>query len=314
MFQIILLRMVMMRITLRQLQIFIAIAQSGSTTAAGEVIALSQSAISASIAELEKALNVQLFDRVGKRLLLNDHGRAMLPQAMALVNGATSLENSFNEIAPSILIIGASLTIGNYLLPTILANYWRAQGIVLGELMPPLQVVVANTADIVSKVVNFEVDIGLIEGPCNRVDISVSPWLEDELLLVVAPNHPVLQENGEFISPDRLTKANWLLRERGSGTREALEQALLPYIAQLKSSLEFNDHEAIKQSAVQGLGIACLSRTVVRDMLDAGKLVELKTPFGKLMRRFSLLVHHQKQVTPGMQHFMNHIFKNQKDT
>lgn len=314
MFQIILLRMVMMRITLRQLQIFIAIAQSGSTTAAGEVIALSQSAISASIAELEKALNVQLFDRVGKRLLLNDHGRAMLPQAMALVNGATSLENSYNEIAPSILIIGASLTIGNYLLPTILANYWRAQGIVLGELMPPLQVVVANTADIVSKVVNFEVDIGLIEGPCNRVDISVSPWLEDELLLVVAPNHPVLQENGEFISPDRLTKANWLLRERGSGTREALEQALLPYIAQLKSSLEFNDHEAIKQSAVQGLGIACLSRTVVRDMLDAGKLVELKTPFGKLMRRFSLLVHHQKQVTPGMQHFMNHIFKNQKDT
>jgi DNA-binding transcriptional LysR family regulator len=306
--------MVMMRITLRQLQIFIAIAQSGSTTAAGEVIALSQSAISASIAELEKALNVQLFDRVGKRLLLNDHGRAMLPQAMALVNGATSLENSFNEIAPSILIIGASLTIGNYLLPTIIANYWRAQGIVLGELMPPLQVVVANTADIVSKVVNFEVDIGLIEGPCNRVDISVSPWLEDELLLVVAPNHPVLQENGEFISPDRLTKANWLLRERGSGTREALEQALLPYIAQLKSSLEFNDHEAIKQSAVQGLGIACLSRTVVRDMLDAGKLVELKTPFGKLMRRFSLLVHHQKQVTPGMQHFMNHIFKNQKDT
>jgi len=313
-FQIILLRMVMMRITLRQLQIFIAIAQSGSTTAAGEVIALSQSAISASIAELEKALNVQLFDRVSKRLLLNDHGRAMLPQAMALVNGATSLENSFNEIAPSILIIGASLTIGNYLLPTILANYWRAQGIVLGELMPPLQVVVANTADIVSKVVNFEVDIGLIEGPCNRADISVSPWLEDELLLVVAPNHPVLQENGEFISPVRLTKANWLLRERGSGTREALEQALLPHIAQLKSSLEFNDHEAIKQSAVQGLGIACLSRTVVRDMLDAGKLVELKTPFGKLVRRFSLLVHHQKQVTPGMQHFMNHIFKNQKDT
>lgn len=304
----------MMRITLRQLEIFIAIAQSGSTTAAGEVIALSQSAISASIAELEKALNVQLFDRVSKRLLLNDHGRAMLPQAMALVNGATSLENSFNEIAPSILIIGASLTIGNYLLPTILANYWRAQGIVLGELMPPLQVVVANTADIVSKVVNFEVDIGLIEGPCNRADISVSPWLEDELLLVVAPNHPVLQENGEFISPVRLTKANWLLRERGSGTREALEQALLPHIAQLKSSLEFNDHEAIKQSAVQGLGIACLSRTVVRDMLDAGKLVELKTPFGKLMRRFSLLVHHQKQVTPGMQHFMNHIFKNQKDT
>ena len=300
-----------MRITLRQLQIFIAIAQSGSTTAAGEVIALSQSAISASIAELEKALNVQLFDRVGKRLMLNDHGRAMLPQAMALVNGATSLENSFNEIAPSILIVGASLTIGNYLLPAILANYWRDHGIVLGEVTPPLQVVVANTADIVTKVANFELDIGLIEGPCNRADIAVTPWLEDELLLVVAPKHPILQGGGELVSAERLTHANWLLRERGSGTREALEQTLLPHIAQLKSNLEFNDHEAIKQSAAQGLGIACLSRTVVTDMLDAGKLVELKTPFGKLVRRFSLLVHHQKQITPGMQNIIDHVFKKQ---
>lgn len=298
-----------MRITLRQLQIFIAIAQSGSTTVAGEIIALSQSAISSSIAELEKVINVQLFDRIGKRLMLNDHGRAMLPQAMALVNGATSLENSYSNVAPSNLIIGASLTIGNYLLPGILANYWRAQGILLGDAVPPLQVVIANTVDIVTKVVNFEVDIGLIEGPCNRADIAVTPWLEDELLLVVAPNHPILQENGEVISPERLTKANWLLREHGSGTREVLEQALLPHIAQLKSSLEFNDHEAIKQSAAQGLGIACLSRTVVADLLDLGKLVELKTPFGKLARRFSLLIHHQKQITPGMQHFMDHVFK-----
>lgn len=298
-----------MRITLRQLQIFLAIAQNGSTTAAGEVISLSQSAISASIAELEKALNAQLFDRIGKRLMLNDHGRAVLPQAMALVNGATSLENSFNEVAPSMLIIGASLTIGNYLLPAILANYWRSQGVVLGEVTPPLQVVVANTADIVNKVANFELDIGLIEGPCNKTDIAVTPWLEDELLLVVSPNHPFLQSGEALVSAGQLAHANWLLRERGSGTREALEQALLPHIAQLKSNLEFNDHEAIKQSAAEGLGIACLSRTVVTDMLEAGKLVILKTPFGKIVRRFSLLVHHQKQITPGMQNFITHVFK-----
>lgn len=298
-----------MRITLRQLQIFIAISQTGSTTAAGEAIALSQSAISASIAELEKILNVQLIDRIGKRLMLNDHGRAMLPQAMALVSSATSLENSYSEVAPSILIIGASLTIGNYLLPKILANYWRSQGVVLGEVIPPLQVVVANTADIVGKVANFEVDLGLIEGPCNRTDVSVTPWLEDELVLVVSPNHPLIRASGEIVSPELLAKSNWLLRERGSGTREALEQALLPHIAQLKCSLEFNDHEAIKQSAAQGLGVACLSRTVVMDMLDTGKLVELKTTFGKLMRHFSLIVHHQKQTTLGMQHFINHAVK-----
>lgn len=296
-----------MRMTLRQLEIFVAIAQNGSTTAAGEKIALSQSAISASIAEFERNLNVQLFDRVGKRLLLNDHGRAMLPQAMALVNSADNLEQSYLNNSPSQLIIGASLTIGNYLLPVLLADYWRMQGIALGDSTPPLQVVVANTSNIGAKVANFEVDIGLIEGPCHRPEIAVTPWLLDELLLVAAPTHAVVHEYGKSLIPaDRLAKANWLLREPGSGTREALEQALLPHINQLKSSLEFNDHEAIKQSAVQGLGIACLSRLVVSDMLEIGKLVELNTMAGKLGRRFSLLVHHQKQITPGMQQFMTH--------
>lgn len=297
-----------MRLTLRQLQIFVAIAQSGSTTAAGEQIALSQSAISAAIAELERNLNVQLFDRVGKRLLLNDHGRAMLPQAMALVNSADNLEQSYLNNTPSLLMIGASLTIGNYLLPALLADYWRLQGIALGDSTPPLQVVVANTADIAAKVANFEVDIGMIEGPCHRPEIAVTPWLQDELLLVAAPTHAIVQEYGKSLIPAaRLAKANWLLREPGSGTREALEQALLPHVNQLKSSLEFNDHEAIKQTAVQGLGIACLSRLVVSDMLGVGKLVELNTIAGKLKRRFSLLVHHQKQVTPGMQQFIFHI-------
>ena len=293
-----------MRITLRQLKIFIAIAQNGSATAAAEIIGLSQSAISSSVAELERALNVNLFDRIAKRLLLNDHGRAMLPQAMALVNGAENLELSYSDIAPSILVIGASLTIGNYLLPSILAKYWRSQGIVLGDFIPPLQIVIANTSDIVNKVANFEVDIGVVEGPCNRADIAVTPWLEDELLLVVAPFHPILQDHaGKVIPSDRLVKTNWLLRERGSGTREALEMALFPHLTHLKSGLEFNDHDAIKQSAALGLGIACLSRLVVADMLENGKLVELNTVFGKLVRRFSLLVHHQKQITPGMKNF-----------
>lgn len=296
-----------MHLTLRQLQIFVAIAQSGSTTAAGEQIALSQSAISASISELERILNVRLFDRVGKRLILNDHGRAMLPQAMSQLNSAENLEQSFLSTAPSMLIIGASLTIGNYLLPRLLANYWRSQGIALGDDNPPLQVIVANTADIAAKVANFEVDIGLVEGPCHRPDIAITSWLQDELMLVASPDHQIVQEYaGNLIPPARLAKTNWLLREQGSGTREALEYALLPHLPQLKSSLEFNDHEAIKQCAVHGLGIACLSRLVVADMLETGQLVELKTMFGRLTRRFSLLVHHQKQITQGMQRFISY--------
>lgn len=116
-----------MRLALRQLQIFIAITKTGSTTAAAEKIALTQSAISTSMAELEIHLNFKFFDRVGNRLILNDLGRALLPQAMAVTHSAESLEQSFLTERPSLLIIGASLTIGNYLLPSMLASYWRNQ-------------------------------------------------------------------------------------------------------------------------------------------------------------------------------------------
>ena len=295
-----------MHITLRQLQIFAAIAQSGSTTAAGTQIALSQSAVSASIAELERVLSVLLFDRIGKRLILNDHGRAMLPQALSQLKSAADLEQSYLSDSPSLLVIGASLTIGNYLLPRLLADYWRSQGIVVGDTNPPLQVVIHNTVEIAAKVANLEVDIGLVEGPCHRSDIAITPWLKDELLLVASPDHPIIREyNGGLVPFSRMAKANWLLREQGSGTREALENVLLPHLPQLKSHLEFNDNEAIKQSAVRGLGVACLSELIVSDMIEAGRLVEIKTDFVRIPRRFSLLIHHQKKITKGMQRFID---------
>ncbi len=297
----------MMRMTLRQLQIFIAIAQSGSTTAAAEVIALSQSAISASIAELEKALNVQLFDRLGKRLMLNDHGRAMLPQAMFLVDSAASLELAFMQDKPSQLKIGASYTIGNYLIPSLLADFWQLQGVEIDFKIPATEVTIANSADITEKVANFEIDIGLIEGACNHTELAVTPWLEDELLLVVSAKHELAQQVNHAIDIQTLHTANWLLRERGSGTREALETALLPHISQLKSSLQFNDHEAIKHAAVAGLGIACLSKFVVKDMIEANKLVVIQTNIGTIKRQFSILKHRQKQITAGMQGFINSL-------
>lgn len=299
----------MMRITLRQLQIFIAIAQSGSTTAAGEIIALSQSAISASIAELEKALNVQLFDRVGKRLMLNDHGRAMLPQAMFLVDSTVNLELIFTKDKPSQLKIGASYTIGNYLIPNLLAHFWQPKSVEKDFIVPNTEVTIANSADIAEKVSKFEVDIGLIEGVCNNVEVAVTPWLEDELLLVTSPKHPIAQQqqSNRVIDVKTLQAANWLLRESGSGTREALEHALLPYMTHIKSSLQFNDHEAIKQAAVAGLGIACLSKFVVKDMLENNKLVILDTNIGCIKREFSILTHHQKQITNGMQAFINSL-------
>src|ERR1700733_8707639 len=130
-----------LRLTLRQLQIFRVVAESGSTAAAAAAIALSQSATSAALNELEHTLELQLFDRIGKRLQLNDNGRALLPQALALLDGAGWIERWAldREFHIGTLRIGASTTVGNYLLPAVLAGFreilpestrqnWQGQG------------------------------------------------------------------------------------------------------------------------------------------------------------------------------------------
>ncbi len=297
-----------MRLTLRQLQIFVAVAHTGSTTAAAERVSLSQSATSAAINELERSLNTNLFDRVGKRLLLNESGRAMLPQALALLNGAGDLEQSFASGAPSMLHVGASLTIGNYLLPVLLAGFWRAQGVAFDNASLPMRVVVASTADIALQVEKFEVDVGLVEGACYRPGVQLIPWLEDELLIVASPSHPVVRDYGDGIVPmSRLAEVNWLMREPGSGTREIVEQLLLPQLRQMRSSLEFSDHEAIKRAAAEGLGVACLSRWVVSDVLESGKLVVVHSAMGSLKRKFHILLQERKQITPSLQNFIDFI-------
>jgi DNA-binding transcriptional LysR family regulator len=290
-----------MRLTLRQLQIFLAVAQEGSTSAAANMVALSQSATSASLNELEGLLNIQLFDRVGKRLLLNDNGRLMLPQVRQILDSAMSLEQQFatsTAATGSGMRIGASSTIGSYLLPKMLA------GSVYRNADNYPRVTIANTADIAAAVSNFEVDIGLIEGPSHAPDLEVEPWIRDELVLVAAPTHPLVASNpAGRISLKLLREAGWLMREPGSGTRETVEQALLPHLHSLRTVCEFGNSEAIKYAAAEGLGLACLSRCVVSDIIEMGRLVEVKTMLPALSRGFYLVYSKYKILSPRLIHF-----------
>jgi DNA-binding transcriptional LysR family regulator len=298
-----------MRLTLRQLLIFTAVADTGSTTAAGIKIALSQSATSGALNELESLLGAHLFDRVGKRLLLNDNGRALLPQARALLDGAQDIEDQFDighasdstRALATRLRVGASTTIGNYLLPALVASYlqqWPATGV---------EVSIANTSEVARSVSRLEVDMGLIEGPCHEPDLRVLPWLEDELVIVCAPAHPLLHDSAETRVPlKRLRQARWLMREPGSGTREAVEDALLPHLHHIDGEMLPGSTEAIKQAAAESLGLACLSKDAVRDLVTLGRLVILKTTLPRLTRRFYLVHHRQKRFSANLQRFMDH--------
>jgi DNA-binding transcriptional LysR family regulator len=291
-----------MRLTLRQLKIFEAVALHGSTSAAARSVPLSQSATSAAINELEHVLETRLFDRVGKRLLLNDRGRTLLPAARAVLNGAQDIENTFSSGDSAALLdlkIFASTTIGNYVLPRLLARFRRRHPAAVLDLR------IGNTLDVVTAVREFGTDLGFIEGPCHAPDAFVMPWLEDELVVVAAPTHPLaLDACRSRLTAKQLMQALWLMREPGSGTREAVELALMPHLPNIRSMMTLGSSEAIKNAAAEGLGICCLSQAVVRDLVAADRLVILATRLPRLTRRFSLIHHRAKVLSKPLQGFV----------
>ena len=291
-----------LHITLRQLQIFKAVAETGSTTAAARRLALSQSAISAAVLELEQLLNLKLFDRVGKRLALNPDGRALVPRALTLLDGAEEIKGwaSAGPERVGKLQLGASTTIGNYLLPDLLAQFDR-------ELPAPARedwsarVLIANTAAVIEQVRDFQLDLGLIEGPCHEPELTVLPWLEDELVIAASRDDPLCtRRRWDGIVPlEALRQANWLLRETGSGTRETVEQALIPHLHHLRARIELGNSEAIKRAVLSGLGITCLPRFALRELLAVGDLVELQTQLPPITRRLFIVHHSGKTLSRG---------------
>ena len=299
-----------LRLTLRQLQIFVAVARSGSTTAASAKISLSQSATSSAVIELERLLSLSLFDRSGKRLLLNDNGRTLLPHALALLDGAASIERMSRDGSAQAqsLRIGASTTIGNYVLPNLLKQFLLEH-----SLENPLgwksKVTIANTEAICEAVAQFELDVGLIEGPCHQSALSVTPWLQDELVIVTSNQNQAMpniqNENGAGKVPlKKLREMMWLLRELGSGTRDTTDQLLLPHLRSYQRSIELGSSEAIKSAVAEGLGLACLSHWVVNDWLESGRLFRLQTTIPKMTRQCYLVVHRDKQLTPSLLAFI----------
>ncbi|WP_411753832.1 DNA-binding transcriptional regulator YeiE [Serratia sp. (in: enterobacteria)] len=285
-----------MHITLRQLEVFTEVLKSGSTTQASVVLALSQSAVSAALADLEGQLKVLLFDRVGKRLVINEHGRLLYPKALALLEQAGEIEQLFLHDSGA-LRIAASSTIGNYMLPEMIAHYRKDFP------ATPLELNVGNSQEVIVAVADFRVDLGLIEGPCHMPELVTQPWLEDELVVFAAPDNPLVQQP---VTLATLANAPWILRERGSGTREVLDHLLLAHLPNFQLVMELGNSEAIKHAVRHGIGISCLSRRVVEEQLASGVLVELSIPLPPLMRTLYLIHHRQKHISNALQRFLSY--------
>ncbi len=294
-----------MRITIKQLEVFVAVAKTGNMTLAASAVHITQSACSMALAAMEQQLGGDLFDRHGKKLVLNERGRILFPKAANVLTQIAELEDLMRgkkqQQLAGHLIIGASTTIGNYILPELIGQFININP------QAKITLRVGNTEQIIQQLLKFKIDLGMIEGNCYAEDIDVIPWKKDQLIIVAAAQHPLAKK--EKITLKDIQQAKWILRETGSGTREKFEEALqgklIPY-------LEFGNTEAIKQAVKAGLGISCLSKTTVTELLKSGQIIELKTPFLKLTRDFYILMHKEKHKTSVLEHFIDLCMKDKK--
>jgi DNA-binding transcriptional LysR family regulator len=290
-----------MKYTLRQLEIFVAISRTGSVSRACDQLALSQSAASTALIELEKQFDIQLFDRVGKSLRINEAGQQLLPKAVELLDRAREIERMLQgQQGYGNLKIGATLTVGNYLVTLLVAKFLQQYP------QSHIQLQVQNTRTIVEQIANHTLDLGMIEGECNHPEIAVAPWIADELVIFAAPTHPLAQlaQTGKAIHKSDLLLQPWIVREKGSGTRETFDRAFKQDYSRLNITLELEHTEAIKRAVESGLGIGCISRLALKDAFRRGSLVPIENHSLQFHRNFYFLWHRQKYQTGGIRQFL----------
>ena len=284
--------------TFRHLKIFITVSDLGSMTAAAKALFIAQPTVSQAIAELENHYGVKLFDRLAKRLYITDDGRRLLGYARHITALANDMEHEMiNPDKSGILKIGASLTIGTYLLPKLVNQFAQKH--------PHWQVnaVTKNTQDIERLILQNTVDFAIVEGVVHTPEITADAFMDDQLALVCGQTHPLYQTN--TISPADLSNIAFIVREQGSGTRELFENMMAAHEIKWRLAWECNGSDVLKSAAISGIGVAVISRRLVEDELESGRLTIIKVNGINLKRKFSIIYHKNKYLTPAMKAFMD---------
>ena len=297
------------KITLKQLSVFVSIYQTGSTSRASEELHLSQSAVSSALSELESRLQMPLFERVGRRLNQHPNAHAVYVQAQAIIGQALTLEHYHKHQAGQIHI-GASTTIGNYVLPPLLAKLYQA--------LPNANVntYIANTQEVVSEVEQLNIDIALVEGvprPTDMKAIEQREWRTDTLMVFAKRDSQWLIDKATYndadncyeLSTEQLAQLPLLVREAGSGTRQIIDEQLLKYLPDADIIMAIQQSEAIKHMVSADIGLGCLSQYVIEPELATGSLVQVKVAGIDLSRTWWLVWHKARHQSPIWQTFID---------
>jgi len=293
-----------MSATIRQLEIFNAVVESGQVTKAAKNLFLTQSAVSLALSEMENQLGGPLFDRSGRCLELNDRGRYFLPLSREILDKLEDLNSLMNEkdgqFAGSLNLV-ASSTIGNYVLPYLITAFRSMHPDVHFNML------VYNTKTAEKLIVDRAVDLGFVEGEVNNEQVVVKNWFQDELVLISRPQNDTNSAILCDVKTD-LKKFKWVMRESGSGTAQIFKSKLGKHVTDLNVVMELGHTEAIKKAVEAGAGIGCLSKLTVCRAINRGWLQQIPLLGVDTKRQLSVIIHKNKAKTRLIHEFLDFCF------
>ena len=276
----------------RSLRIFHEVAKSLNMTVVAQKMFISQSAVSQTIHDMESELGIKLFSRIGKKLYLTGEGEIWLNYVRRMLNvyneGLMAIDG-MKKLQSGRLKIGASTTIGIYVMPQIFGKFMKLfTGI-------DFSTTIENTKIIIENIINNKIDFGFVEGPVSLDEIVIEDFCEDELVLIVAPAHAWARLGN--IDSQEIFNEKFIMREMGSGTREVFENILNANQIQFKIAFELGNTEAIKKAVEAGLGVSCISRRCIYNEVESGKLCIVNIRGVVFRRKFNLVFHKDKYLT-----------------
>jgi DNA-binding transcriptional LysR family regulator len=274
----------------RRLQVFHTVARLLSFTKAAESLHMTQPAVTFQVRQLEEQFNTRLFDRTHNRISLTDAGQLVHEYAQRIFELYNELDSAVREMTGDIrgvLMIGASTTIAEYMLPALLGDFRKSFPDV------NVQLKVSNSDGIVHMVENNQIDLGVVESPVSNKNLVIENCRMDHLVAIVSPHHPLADRKTVTITD--LLQYPFICREEGSGTREVIADYMARLdvpASQISLTMELGSPESIKGAVEAGMGVSIISLATVQKELKLSTLVALKLDPG-LERPFSFV--HQKQ-------------------
>lgn len=269
--------------SLKQLAVFEAIATVGTVSGAADQLALTQSATSMALAQLERILGKPLFERQSKRMVLTSHGHWLRVKAKEVLAEVRSIEKGVAEqnIVIGNIKVAVSQTAAEHLFPTVIRN--------IDAEYPELRIAmsVKNTEQVIEGIRNYDFDLGVIESHCSDDSIAQKTWCFDTLTVVASKDHPLTKYHQVGFS--QLEQAQWVLREQGSGIRSIFEDAILSHIGRLDIWREYEHVQVIKSLVIDSPYLTCLPWFDVCDEVESGELVKLAIPALDMKRAFTFI-------------------------